>query len=148
MHSSLVARTSSCLPLPTHPAQRSPPSTCPASTPWRSVKRIIVHLSRRVLVISSEETRLHTCSACDRFLAPPRGIAPLAMTQPRATAETGTSWSFAIFLMTSNKGSSCSIGILENLLPDGGGLVAEYFPVRRPIASGESVRGPPHDQSI
>jgi hypothetical protein len=29
--------------------------------------------------------------------------------------------------------------MLENLLPDGGGFAAEYFPVSRPIAKGESA---------
>lgn len=53
-------------------------------------------------------------------------------------AETGTSYLLAIRRIVSNSGSSCSIGMLENRRPDGGGLDAEYFPVRRPWPSGES----------
>lgn len=80
-----------------------------------------------------------TCSACCLFLAPPSGMAPLEITQFKATADTGTSYLLATLLIASSKGSSCSIGILENRRPEGGGLAAEYFPVKRPCPRGESV---------
>jgi hypothetical protein len=104
---------------------------------WHSV---VTHPHIRYYLDShaSRQTVL-TCSACDLFLAPPRGMAPLAITQPRATADTGTSCAFAIPLITSSRGSSCSMGMFENFRPDGGGLAAEYLPVRRPMARGESV---------
>ena len=73
-----------------------------------------------------------------RFLAPGIGTAPLAITQFRAT------WlgSFPPYFSPMRRSSATtpsttSIGWLEKFRLPGGGLEAEYLPVRRPWPIGE-----------
>jgi len=61
-----------------------------------------------ILNISYGRVLSLTCSACSAFLAPPRGIAPLQITQLSAIADMGTSYFSAKVFISVRRGSICS----------------------------------------
>ena len=144
----------------THKAPLKPffVSDTTSSSVIRNVNALPFYSGRQPICLNSDVGIRPTSVACFALRAPPRAIAPLHITQLRAMADMVTSYFSAKARISVRSGSISSHDtlLLLNLrphqhirrpndgntytLPDGIGLLFEYFPVNRPIARGESER--------